>query len=85
MNEHRGREFEERKRTEWLYTAEIQTLRMITEGASLTDILNHVCASIDLQISPSITTILLMDHDGQRLWPTAGPKVPEEWTRAITL
>jgi len=74
----------ERKRTEWLYAAEIETLRMITEGGSLTDILTHVCASVDRFISPSITTILLMDPDGQRLWPAAGPRVPPEWTRAIS-
>jgi formate hydrogenlyase transcriptional activator len=74
----------ERRRTEWLYTAEMETLRMITQGASLTDILNHVCASIDRLISPSITTILLTDPDGLRLRPIAGPKVPQEWTRAIS-
>ena len=69
---------------EWLYAAESQTLRMITEGASLTDILTHVCTTIDRQISPSITTILLMDPDGRKLWPAAGPKVPSEWMRAIS-
>src|SRR5712692_529829 len=74
----------ERKRTEWLYAAEMETLRMITEGVSLPNILTHVCASIDRYISPSITTILLMDPDGQRLWPAAGPKVAQEWTRAIS-
>jgi formate hydrogenlyase transcriptional activator len=62
----------------------METLRMITQGASLTDILNHVCASIDRLIFPSITTILLMDPDGVRLRPIAGPKVPQEWTRAIS-
>ncbi|HWW85628.1 MAG TPA: sigma 54-interacting transcriptional regulator, partial [Vicinamibacterales bacterium] len=41
-------------------------------------------ASIDRLIFPSITTILLMDPDGLRLRPIAGPKVPEEWTRAIS-
>jgi formate hydrogenlyase transcriptional activator len=51
---------------------------------SLTNVLTHVCASIDRYISPSITTILLMDPDGQRLWPAAGPKVPQAWTRAIS-
>jgi formate hydrogenlyase transcriptional activator len=67
-----------------LHAAEMRTLQMITEGASLTDILNHVCSSIDVQISPSVTTILLMDPDGKRLWPSAGPRVPQDWVRAIT-
>ena len=77
-------DIEDRKRTESLHVAEMRTLQMITDGASLTDILNHVCTSIDLQISPSVTTILLMDPDGKRLWPSAGPKVPHDWTHAIT-
>ena len=74
----------ERKRTEWLHAAEIQSLEMIADGASLTDILNYVCTSIDNQIAPSMATILLMDPDGKRLWPSAGPRVPHDWTRAIT-
>ena len=74
----------DRKRTEWLHLAEMRTLQMITEGASLTDILDHICSSVDLQISPSITTILLMDQDGKKLWPSAGPRVPVDWARAIT-
>src|ERR1700758_3624909 len=74
----------DRKRTEWLHLAEMRTLQMITESASLTDILDHICSSVDLQISPSITTILLMDQDGKKLWPSAGPRVPVDWARAIT-
>lgn len=74
----------DRKRTEWLHLAEMRTLQMITEGASLTDILDQICSSVDLQISPSITTILLMDQDGKKLWPSAGPRVPVDWARAIT-
>jgi PAS domain S-box-containing protein len=77
-------DIEDRKRTEFLYAAEMRTLEMITDGASLTDILNHVCTSIDLQISPSVTTVLLMDPDGKTLWPSAGPRVPQDWVRAIT-
>jgi PAS domain S-box-containing protein len=77
-------DIEDRKRTESLLAAEMRTLQMIADGASLTDILNHVCTSIDVQISPSVTTILLMDSAGKWLWPTAGPRVPDAWTRAIT-
>ena len=77
-------DFEDQKQTDTLRGAEMRSLEMITDGASLTDILNHICTSIDLQISPSITTILLMDPDGKRLRLTAGPKVPPDWVRAIT-
>src|ERR1700751_5992573 len=74
----------EGERTAWLYAAEIETLRMITQGASLTDTLTHVCASIDRLIFPSVTTILLMDSDGLRLRPAAGPQIPQEWMSAIS-
>ena len=77
-------DIEDRKRTEWLRAAEMRTLQMIADNASLTDILNHLCSSIDLVISPWITTILLMDPDGKSLRPVAAPKVPEEWARTIT-
>jgi formate hydrogenlyase transcriptional activator len=82
-----SREYELRSRQDLeraLHAAEMRTLQMITDGASLTDILNHVCTSIDLQISPSVTTVLLMDPDGKTLWPSAGPRVPQDWVRAIT-
>src|SRR5215813_4083407 len=77
-------DIEDRKRTEWLRAAEMRTLQMIADGESLTDILNHVCTSLDAEISPRFTTILLMDPDGKRLWPTAGPNVPADWVRAIS-
>ena len=77
-------DIEDRKRTESLLAAEMRTLQMIADSASLKDILNHVCTSIDLQILPSVTTILLMASTGQELWPTAGPRVPHGWTRTIT-
>src|SRR5260221_6653360 len=76
-------DIEDRKRTESLLAAEMTTLQMIADGASLADILNHVCDSIDLQISPSVTTILLMDSAGQKLWPTPGPKLAPDRTPAI--
>jgi len=77
-------DIDDRKRAEWLRAAEMQTLQMITDGASLPDILQHVCTSIDRQMAPWFTAILLMDPDGTRLWPSAGPQVPPDWARAIT-
>ncbi|HEV3345308.1 MAG TPA: sigma 54-interacting transcriptional regulator, partial [Pirellulales bacterium] len=77
-------DIDDRKQTESLLAAEMRALQMIVDGASLADVLNHVCASIDLQISPSVATILLTDSTGQKLWPAAGPRVPQDWARAIT-
>jgi len=72
-------DIENRKQTETLRIAEKQTLEMIPNDASLKDILNHLCTCIDVQVWPSVTTILLMDPDGRRLWQGAGPLTPPEW------
>ncbi len=77
-------DIEDLKRAEYLLSAEKRTLEMIVDEASLTDILEVLCRSIDAQIPNTITTVLLMDPDGKRLWPTAGPRVPRGWTQAIT-
>ena len=57
---------------------------LITDGASLEKILSHLCSSIDQMVDPWVTSVQLMDPDGTRLWPAAGPKVPEGWSRAMT-
>jgi PAS domain S-box-containing protein len=74
----------ERKQAEALLFAEKHTLEMIAGSASLTDILNDLCDAIDQQAEGLICTVLLMDADGHRLWPIAGPRVPEGWTKIIT-
>src|SRR5439155_2130406 len=51
-------DIEDRKQTESLRAAEKRTLEMIADGASLKDVLNHLCSCIDVQVSPSVTTVL---------------------------
>src|SRR5258705_12266493 len=68
---------------ESLRTAERRTLEMIADGASLKDVLTHLCDSIDVQVSPSVTSVLLMERDGKHLVLTAGPRVPAEWVCAL--
>ena len=77
-------DIEDRKRSESLLNAEKRTLEMIANGASLSDILDGLCRAIDAHTPDAISTVLLMDPDGKRLWPTAGPQVPSAWTAAIT-
>ena len=77
-------DIEDLKRAESLLAAENRVLEMIAGGASLTDILDHLCRTIDAQTLGTIATVLLMDPDGKRLWPAAGPRVPSGWTQAIT-
>jgi formate hydrogenlyase transcriptional activator len=77
-------DIEDRKRTEALRTAEKRTLEMIADGESLDGILNNLCSSIDVQASSTISTILLMEPDRNRLWHAAGPLVPRAWLPAIS-
>ena len=75
---------ENRERRLSLHAAEMRTLEMIIDGASLTDVLNQLCVAIDCEVSPSKTVILLLDPDGKRLWPRAGPEISPDWIRAIS-
>jgi PAS domain-containing protein len=77
-------DIEDRKRIEALRAAEKRTLEMIADGASLRDILNELCCSIDVEASPVISAVLLMDPDGERLRHTAGPLIPRDWLPAIS-
>ena len=72
------------KQVESLLAAERRTLEMIAFGASLTDVLEDLCDTIDDQAPEIISSILLMDPNGEQLWPAAGRRVPEGWVRTIT-
>ena len=77
-------DIEDRKRSESLLGAEKRALEMIAGGASLNEILNALCDTIDAQAPGIISTATLMDPDGKRLWPVAGRKVPKDWIAAIS-
>src|SRR5467141_1052667 len=76
-------DIEDRKRAESLRAAEKRTLEMIADSASLEDILDELCRSIEVQAPTTISTILLMGPDGKQLWHAAGPRVPRAWLPAI--
>jgi PAS domain S-box-containing protein len=76
-------DIEERKRAESLLAAEKRTLEMIASGALLADILQNLCDTIDAQVPNLISTVMLMDSDGQRLWPAAG-RAAKGWFEAIS-
>jgi len=71
------------KRVESLLSTEKRTLEMIASGASLAEILQSLCNAIDAQARGAISSILLMDSDGKRLWPAAGNRVPGTYVEAI--
>jgi formate hydrogenlyase transcriptional activator len=78
-----GTDIEDRKRTETLRAAEKRVLEMIADGASLKDVLDQLCSSIDVQVAPSVTTIMVADAEGKLLWHGGGPRVPEEWISKV--
>ena len=77
-------EIEDRKRSESLLGAEKRTLEMIAGGASLIEILNALCDTIDAQSPGIMSTVTLVDPDGKRLWPLARPNFSKDWIAAIT-
>jgi hypothetical protein len=74
----------DRKRTQALLSAQRRSLQLIAAGASLTEVLQDLCDTIDAQAPANISTVLLMDGDGERLFQAAGRRVPEGWTQTIT-
>jgi formate hydrogenlyase transcriptional activator len=78
-----GTDIEDRKQTETLRAAEKRVVEMIAEGAALRDVLDQLCSSIDVQVAPSVTTIMLTDADGKLLWHGGGPGAPDEWISAV--
>jgi PAS domain S-box-containing protein len=67
-----------------LLSAEKRTLEMIANGVNLRDVLNDLCGAIDAHVPGVISTILLIDPDGKRLWPGAGPRFPVALKPAIS-
>src|SRR5690349_20801270 len=67
-----------------LLAAEKRTLEMIANGASLSDVLDDLCRTVDAHSAAAVSTVLLMDPDGTRLWPGAGPHFPTALKNAIS-
>jgi formate hydrogenlyase transcriptional activator len=93
MRDERGRivkwhgvniDIEDRKRAESLLAAETRTLEMIAGGAPLIDIIKKLCDTIDDQSPKIISTVMLVDADGKRLWPVPGRRVPQGWIEVIS-
>jgi formate hydrogenlyase transcriptional activator len=61
-----------------------QSLELIVRGASLDAVLEALCDGIDALDPDLMSSVLLADPDGQRLWPAAGPRVPEDYKQLIS-
>src|SRR6266403_2712840 len=78
-----GIDIEAIKQRETLHAAEKRTMELIADGASLKDVLDQLCCSIDVQVAPSVTTVLLKEADRECLWHGGGLGVSREWISAI--
>ena len=67
-----------------LLVAERRTLEMMANGASLSEVLNDLCAAMDAHAPPVASMVCLMDPGGKQLLPCAGPRISEAFTAAIT-
>lgn len=47
------------------------------------DVLNELCNFLDAQSPGAISTVFLLDKDGIRLRPVAGPHAPRDWKEEI--
>jgi len=47
-------------------------------------VLDALCEGIDALDPDLMSSVLLADPDGQRLWPAAGPRVPEDYKQLIS-
>jgi PAS domain S-box-containing protein len=63
-------------RAESLLSAERRMLEAIANGASLLEVLDDLCRTIDAHVPGVISSVALMDLDGRRLWLGAGPRFP---------
>jgi PAS domain S-box-containing protein len=76
-------DIEDRKRTEVLLTGEKRLLEMIARGDSLALILDAFCRLFEELSSGSLTSILLLEPNTNRLRHGAAPSLPTNYTEAI--
>jgi len=72
-----------RERAKALSAAEKRTIGMIASGVDLPEVLDELCRSVDALTPGLVSTVLLLDPDGKRLWPGGGPAFPAALKPAI--
>ena len=58
---------------------ETHVLKMLGSGAPMLDVLNELCNFVDTHAPGAVSTVFLLDKDGIRLRPVAGPNAPKSW------
>lgn len=60
-------------------TTETHLLKMLGNGAPMLDVLNELCNFVDTNAPGAASTVFLLDGDGIRMRPAAGPNAPRPW------
>jgi len=76
-------DIEDRKRAEMLLAGEKRLLEMIARGDSPALILDALCRFVEELASGCMSSILLLDPNGNRLRHGAAPSLPQSYTEAI--
>ena len=76
-------DIEDRKRAEMLLGGEKRLLEMIARGDSPALILDALCRLVEELASGSLSSILLLDPNGNRLQHGAAPSLPQSYSEAI--
>jgi signal transduction histidine kinase len=64
-------------------TTETHLLEMLGHGAPMLEVLKELCNFLDAEAPGAISTVFLLDNDGIRLRPVAGPNAPKTWKEEI--
>ena len=64
------------ERAKALSAAESRAIEQIQSGVPLPEVLDELCRSVDRLMPALVSTVLLMDPDGKRLWPGGAPGFP---------
>jgi PAS domain S-box-containing protein len=72
-----------RKRAEALLAGEKRLLEMVARGDSLTLILNEICTLVEELASGALSSVLLLESNGNRLRHGAAPSLPRAYVDAI--
>jgi len=64
-------------------TTETHLLEMLGHGAPMLEVLKELCNFLDAEAPGAISTVFLLDNNGIRLRPVAGPNAPKTWKAEI--
>jgi PAS domain S-box-containing protein len=78
------RDITRRKWAECFLAGEKRVLESIARRTPLPEVLGEICRFIEDLYPGVLSSIMLLDPDGKRLWPAAAPSLRQEWVQAIT-